>query len=358
MREAERVRKRLYRMLMVLVVATAATITGVVLAPAASATTFSPVQYLLHPAYLTNSWCVDAATVGDGVAMNVCQLPAILPSQTIQITQSPLAGSVWLQPHVSGPPCLAVTGASFDAGATINQQDCGRAATTRWVISWSDHPATGHENGPSVQIRNIRSGLCMDGHDSSVGVVQNPCNLGTEWFLVPVGGNYRFQPQHSNKCLDIDNTGGGLQAGALAQQWSCGGPRNTNQLFSLELQMLPYWQLSPAGYMEVIDPMYKIHPQHSGACLANQHRYDNGFRVTQQDCASSGVWFLRPVLFTPDVQTFQVRTNQQHLAPDVCLDVDNAGASQGLQDGAKVQLWQCLGNGQTNQIWQLVGITA
>jgi len=43
--EAERVRK----VFMVLVVAAAATIAGVVLAPAASATTMSPVQYLLHP---------------------------------------------------------------------------------------------------------------------------------------------------------------------------------------------------------------------------------------------------------------------------------------------------------------------
>jgi DNA-binding MarR family transcriptional regulator len=46
----------------------------------------------------------------------------------------------------------------------------------------------------------------MDGHDASIGAVQNPCNVSAEWFLVPVGGNYRFQPQHSNQYLDIDNT--------------------------------------------------------------------------------------------------------------------------------------------------------
>jgi hypothetical protein len=107
-----------------------------------------------------------------------------------------------------------------------------------------------------------------------------------------VGDGYRFEFRQSNKC--VSTSGGGTSNGTAIIQWDCDANYNN----WADGQVYSVKPVAPAGsnYFEVI----------------------------------------------PDSNT------------SMCLDV--AGGPSATQNGAVVQLWQCLGESQTNQIWHIVPI--
>lgn len=108
---------------------------------------------------------------------------------------------------------------------------------------------------------------------------------------------------------------------------------------------------SESGWHEfTIKKGYRLRPKHSNKCMsASGNKRANGTAIIQWDCSPSPnptdgqVFTLVPV-----GSNFNIVVNQS----SACLDV--AGVS--TANGAKLQLWGCLGPGQTNQVWQRVGI--
>lgn len=147
---------------------------------------------------------------------------------------------------------------------------------------------------------------------------------------------YNIKVAHTNKCLDVDNTGGGIGNGRKVQQWSCLGPNQHNQIFTL---------VPVAGTDRV-----KIRAVHSGRCLdVFNLNTNNGADVVQWDCldnAKNQEW------------SFVFDGGSRYLIKSAlngkCLDVDTFGG--GTANGTRVQMWPCLGNSQLNQRWTLVSI--
>lgn len=108
---------------------------------------------------------------------------------------------------------------------------------------------------------------------------------------------------------------------------------------------------SESGWHEfTVKKGYRLRPKHSNKCMsASENKRANGTPIIQWDCSGSPnptdgqVFTLVPV-----GNNFNIVVNQS----SACVDV--AGAS--TANGAKLQLWGCLGAGQTNQIWQRIGI--
>lgn len=91
---------------------------------------------------------------------------------------------------------------------------------------------------------------------------------------------------------------------------------------------------------------YQIISRRSGKCLSlSENRNVNGQRFLQWDCAppsSNGQVFS---FWEPQGSGwYQLRVN----GTNRCVDVVNVGQ----EDGAQLQLWDCLGGGQTNQHWK------
>lgn len=147
---------------------------------------------------------------------------------------------------------------------------------------------------------------------------------------------YNIRVAHTNKCLDVDNTGGGIGNGRKAQQWTCLGKDQANQIFVL---------VPVAGTDKV-----KIRAVHSNRCLdVFDLNPNNGADVVQWDCivgAKNQEWTF---LFD-GAGHYQIRSSLNQK----CLDVDTFGG--GTANGTRVQMWTCLGNAQLNQRWNLVSI--
>jgi hypothetical protein len=177
--------------------------------------------------------------------------------------------------------------------------------------------------------------------------IQESCGGTGEWFATPILARYQLRPTHTFKCLDIWNNDGGMQVTDRAQQWDCLGVNQTNQLWDLELRILPR-----RGTF-VTPPVYRLHPmQDEDMCLAHDQHYDDGYQVHQGDCSGATLWDLYPLDLTPGNERFQIKSETAHLIDhEVCLDVHSGGGSA---NGVKVQLWRCLGPDQANQVWQPV----
>jgi len=112
-----------------------------------------------------------------------------------------------------------------------------------------------------------------------------------------------------------------------------------------------------AGYSEYrsfhVGDGYRFRFRQSGKCLSvSEGKTNNGAAILQWDCD--------PVQSPGDGQTFSVvpvNYNSEFEIKDdantsMCLDVTNVSQ----ENGADLQLYQCLGAGQTNQVWHIVPI--
>lgn len=237
--------------------------------------------------------------------------------------------------------CLDVaggTGATAN-GTNVQQWECVGAQQINQV--WRLIPV-----GNVFQVVADHSGKCLDvtGGTGAVGngtnVQQWQC-LGAAqtnqlWRLVPVGNAFQLVAVHSGKCLDVAGGTGATANGTNVQQWQCLGAAQTNQL----------WQLVPFGSFQVV-------AQHSGKCLdvaGGTGAVGNGTNVQQWGCIGASqtnqLWRLVRV----SMNRFQVMAAHS----GKCLDV--AGGTGATANGTNVQQWDCIGTGQTNQLWRLVPV--
>lgn len=146
---------------------------------------------------------------------------------------------------------------------------------------------------------------------------------------VPVTG-VTVKNLYNGRCLHDT----GVAYGAAAQLRNCDGSSAQRWSFS--------WVYTPAGgYYELRDS--------TGVCLDAdvQTIGSNGTPVATWNCVSGATnqhWRFEPATNRPDVYRIRVETNQR------CLD----GAYETINDnGGRVQLWDCYGDSQLNQLWQI-----
>lgn len=135
--------------------------------------------------------------------------------------------------------------------------------------------------------------------------------------------------QNSSKCLDMRGGPTATSPGVVAQQWSCVGTGQTNQIFQL-IAVAGGYEIQVKNSGLAISP---LNGATANATLIEQFPYTG---VTYQTwvvkaAATSGYYTLQPAKATGS-----------------CLDVSNISTS----DGALVQEWSCTGG--KNQSWKLV----
>ncbi|HEU5474384.1 MAG TPA: RICIN domain-containing protein [Actinophytocola sp.] len=155
------------------------------------------------------------------------------------------------------------------------------------------------------------------------------------------GPFFQLRPAHaSTKCLDVRNNDGGTANGTPIQLFDCLGAGQTNQV----------WQAVAVG-----GGFFQLRPAHAPTkCLDvrnNNGGTANGTPIQLFDCLGTGqanqLW--RSVQITPIL--FQLRPMH---AQTKCLDVRNNDG--GTANGTPIQLFDCLGSGQTNQQWRIVTV--
>jgi predicted RNA-binding protein len=141
-----------------------------------------------------------------------------------------------------------------------------------------------------------------------------------------------FRSAYNNRCLDADlNTIGGN--GTKVQLWDCLGSIHSNQDWWFETTSVPH--------------AYRIHSGYNNRCLdADLNTIGgNGTKVQLWDCLGDGqtnqLWAIYATRFTGIYQVASFHGGR-------CLDADLSTIGG---NGTKVQLWDCLGDGQTNQDW-------
>jgi sugar lactone lactonase YvrE len=297
--------------------------------------------------------------------------------------------------------CVDVPGASQTQGVTLQQYDCLGAGQTNQI--WQGVPIETIEGNEYVHFVAKHSGQCMEVQSSSnangAPVGQWPCignqanqlwtfksvesnDIETHTYLTPgetLNGHPGYQSISGSVDLGAYSTAGKWVNVNFSKEVS---PGNYQYVSTIE----PHPTLNAAGqysynwwgvstgnwrvrtvfpgegalassesnyhYFHIGDG-YRFKFRHSGRCLSTSGGGTaNGTALIQWDCSPSpnpadgqvysivpqggGYWQIRP----------DSNTNK-------CVDV--AGASQ--SNGAQLQLWDCLGAGQTNQIWNIIPIS-
>jgi Ricin-type beta-trefoil lectin domain-like len=119
--------------------------------------------------------------------------------------------------------CLDVDNGSTADGANVKQWSCAHVKQQSWNIVWVGDDAN---QEALYEVRPEHSGKCLDVDNGSTAdganVKQWTCSNVPQqrWKLVWVGGGYfELHAQHSGKCLDV--AGGSTADGANVQQWTC-----------------------------------------------------------------------------------------------------------------------------------------
>jgi ricin-type beta-trefoil lectin protein len=282
--------------------------------------------------------------------------------------------------------CLDVGWASQNDGEQIVQHDCNGGSNQAFREAWwADTPYTSYVAQ--------HSGKCLDVTGGSMGwapIQQWSCNgaLQQRFRLVPVESG----PIPTETSVEIDQVlhgspgsisfHGYLKAGpysmanrvvqvefdnAAAGGWSTmfSAPATVNSGGYYEWRdygLSPgYYNIrahfvgnsefkesfSPGTHNRTVKRGYQIVNRYSGKCLSlSENRNVNGQRFLQWDCggAVNGNGQIFSFWEPQGDGWYQIRTN----GTNRCLDVINVSGS----DGAGLQLWDCLGGGQTNQHWR------
>ena len=282
--------------------------------------------------------------------------------------------------------CLDVGWASQNDGEQIVQHDCNGGSNQSFREAWwADTPYTSYVAQ--------HSGKCLDVAGGSTGwasIQQWTCNgaLQQRFRLVPVESG----PIPTETSIEIDQVlhgspgsvsfHGYLKAGpysmanrvvqvefdnAAAGGWSTmfSAPATVNSGGYYEWRdygLQPgYYNIrahfvgnseykesfSPGTHNRTVKRGYQIVNRYSGKCLSlSENRNVNGQRFLQWDCggAVNGNGQIFSFWEPQGGGWYQIRIN----GTNRCLDVVNVSGS----DGAGLQLWDCLGGGQTNQHWR------
>ncbi len=83
--------------------------------------------------------------------------------------------------------------------------------------------------------------------------------------------------------------------------------------------------------------------------ISNGGGYGNGVKVQEWDCNGANQQQWRLVRTGSNASDFNIVS----LRSGKCVDLDIAQPGGGYSDGTRLQQWDCLGGGQTNQLWRL-----
>lgn len=155
--------------------------------------------------------------------------------------------------------------------------------------------------------------------------------------LIPKNGYRNIRPVLSSKCFDVE--GVSTSNGAQIKQWDCLGGNQTNQ----------HWMMVPITFGGS-GAYYQIVSRNSGKCLdVEGNSGANGAKIKQWHCLgqTQSNQLFRTQWVGKDANNrdiYQIKSNSNK-----CLDIEgNSNAN-----GANVQQWDCLGYGQTNQLFYL-----
>lgn len=140
---------------------------------------------------------------------------------------------------------------------------------------------------------------------------------------------YQITASHSNKCVDV--SGVSVKNGAAVHQWKC--LQTDNQSWDSVAS-----RSNPEQFM--------IRARHSGKCLdVEEIRNDNGTPVIQWECKGTAnqYWKLGKMGDSYQLISGLSRSNR-------CLDVNGAS----VEDGAKMQIRDCGGASQKNQLFKIL----
>jgi hypothetical protein len=283
--------------------------------------------------------------------------------------------------------CLDVGWASQNDGEQIVQHGCNGGSNEAFREAWwADTPYTSYVAQ--------HSGKCLDVAGASLGwapIQQWTCNgvLQQRFRLVPVESG----PIPTETTLNIDQVLHGSPGSISFHGYLKAGPYSmANRVVQVEFDNAAVggwstmfsapatvnsegyfeWRdygLSP-GYYDIrahfvgnsefkesfspggvqnrtVKRGYQIVNRYSGKCLSlSENRNVNGQRFLQWDCggAVNGNGQIFSFWEPQGGGWYQIRIN----GTNRCLDVVNVSGS----DGAGLQLWDCLGGGQTNQHWR------
>ncbi len=299
--------------------------------------------------------------------------------------------------------CVDVTNGSQSQGTVLQQYDCIGAGQTNQI--WQGVPV--EQSGANAYVHFVakHSGQCMDVQGQQTG---NGAPV-TQWGCLGNQANqlWTFRSVESNQVpvrayITVDETLNG-QPGYITFHGNvdAGGYSLAGKYVNVNFQR----EVSPGNYQTVdgetlhlnvdgsghyvyyywgigtgqwrtrvvfpgagplaqaesdyhyfqIKSGYRFKFRHSGRCLSTSGGgTSNGTPLIQWDCSPSpnpgdGQVFSVVPVNPVGGGYFQIRPDSAH---NKCVDV--AGVSQ--SDGAPLQLWDCLGEGQTNQIWHIVPI--
>lgn len=229
--------------------------------------------------------------------------------------------------------CLWPLNSATTNGTPIVQQTCSSSRT--WYT----------EATSTLTFKGLGNGKCMDLTSAGV-LVLNSCSSSSyaSFSPRPIGVGVRVKSQYGGRCLDVNNVGGGLQDGAKIQGWDCLGYNQTNQRWNI--------------YLHNVSKEIKLKALHSAKCIrqtgVGSSPPPNGAPVKQYGCTGVDTewWSAQLSGISPEGLLFTLSTFSFQPYPwKLCLDLDTGGSGAGLQNGAEIQGWDCLGPAQTNQNW-------
>ena len=342
-----------------------------------------------------------------------CGDPATRQNQVFTAVPSPNSPGDYELVARHSNKCLDVTGASQGTGTAVQQYECLGWNQTNQV--WHAIPVqeetetwyglgVGEEGTKYVRLVAKHSGQCLEVQNSGTGngvsVVQNPCGpLASQiWIVKSVESNQ--VPLEAHITVDEELNGhpgyvtghGNIDAGGynLSGKWvnvnfqrlEPNGKYETVEdrtihptLSASGYYSFTYRALGPGEWQtRVVFPgegpleedKSEYHPIHigdgyrfkfrqSGKCVStSENRTGNGTPIIQWDCSGSPSAGDGQVYSIVPVQPYG--SSEFTIRPDtntgMCLDVSGANTA----NGTNLQLWECLGESQANQIWHIVPI--
>jgi hypothetical protein len=292
---------------------------------------------------------VGSANPSTSCGDNLFYVDINLATAALGVTVAPSAPKVTATATAlnGNPGWVTVTGQVTSSGMNITNKTVNiklfKWENNNWVVK--AEPSTTVTNG-SFELTNWYGVGYGSWIAKAVFPAQGPFGEGasetTKEGSFTVKDGYQLVNPYSNRCLDVD--GGGTANGANLQQWSCKNPLasdGNNQVFTLE-------PLGGANNFQLV-------ARNSDRCadLINKGTV-NGTWAQQWDCSGQTHqrWETGQIVAANGLQYTQFKT--KHTSPGKCLEISGPNPN----DGAKAQIWDCLGASQYNQMWTMKSVDA
>ena len=135
--------------------------------------------------------------------------------------------------------CLGAAGGSTAAGAALQQNTCGSAASQQWQFKPAANAGyyqvvnRGDANAGSTNVWNVTGGAWQTADAAPIQIYTSKVETNEEWMPVSLGnGDYKFVVLNSMKCLDVP--GASSTVLLQMQQYTCNG--SGAQSFTLHQQ--------------------------------------------------------------------------------------------------------------------------